>query len=386
MKRWIYSYRVVQGDPDDLQHTLLEKSAELLQSATGSDTDSPAGDGSFLLSLGADGRHRDIAKQIRVVVGVARRSEDRVVLPITWQAEPLRRLFPRFDGALEWSGLSSGHGLLTLAGSYEIPLGVLGGAIDATVLRDMAHSTADGLVNRLARELQRTATAPPAADPHSQMGSALRVDDVMTPAPILLDETLPMRTAAHILFHADMGGAPVVAADGSLVGVITERDLIAREADERFDRSAGASDEARRRRAVTVGEGCTSPALTTSAKSRLSAAVRTMLDHDVSCLVVVGEGRVVGMLTRRDALKAMIRDDATILTAVRRALDRHGAGDIDAEVQWGRVSLRGRKQLRSTVIRLSRAVANVDGVDAVDQDNLFWLEDDLLTHRSGIPA
>ena len=71
---------------------------------------------------------------------------------------------------------------------------------------------------------------------------------------------------------------------------------------------------------------------------------------------------------------------------MRHQLDGCGAGDIDARVEWGHVFLRGRKQLHSTVIRLSRMVASIDGVVDVDDDNLDWLDEDLLTHRSVTPA
>ena len=53
-----------------------------------------------------------------------------------------------------------------------------------------------------------------------------------------------------------------------------------------------------------------------------------MLDDHVRAVPVVDGGRgVVGIVTRRDLLRCIATDDATVLTAVRSRLALYGGGD-----------------------------------------------------------
>jgi CBS domain-containing protein len=379
MKRWIYTYEEITGDPARVEDTLVTRSAELLRLVAAVPTgQEPSGDGSFLLELESHLAVADLAKQIRITTGVARRDDHRVVVPVQWHAEPAQRMFPSFEGAFEWEPLASNLGQLTLTGSYSIPLGMIGGLVDATVLRGVAHRTARHLVRRLAQEVQRLQGDPYAvldgvgAAPASPAGP-LHVRDVMTTDPLVLDESMPLRTAALVLASAELGGAPVVAADGALVGVLTDTDLLYKEAEQRFGRV-----DPRRRNATTVGAACSRPAQVTAPDATLAAAAQVMLDHDVSRLVVVGGARIVGLLTRRGVLSALIRSDRELLVAVRAELDAAGADDIEAAVEWGAVQLTGTTRLRSTALSLRRRVERIDGVVSVGAEALQWDTDDII--------
>ena len=378
MKRWIYTYEELPGDPTRIEDTLLSRSGDLLRMVAAVSDPDPAGDGSFLMELESHLAAADLAKQIRVTTGVARRDGHRVVLPLQWHAEPAQRLFPSFEGGIEWEPLSGDLGQLTLNGSYTIPLGVVGGVVDATVLRGVAHRTSKQLLGRMAQEIRRLQIDVDATFDTANAGSAvgpgrLRVRDVMTEDPLVLDESMPLRTGALVLFSAQIGGAPVIAADGALVGVLTDTDLLYKEAEQRF----GTIDP-RRRNATTVGQACSKPAQVTAPDATLSAAAQVMLDHDVSRLVVVGGARIVGMLSRRDVLAALIRSDRELLVAVRAELDAAGGEDIEASVEWGAAHLGGRTRLRSTALSLRRRVERIDGIVSVNAEELQWDTDDII--------
>lgn len=153
MQHFIYSYREVKGVPATLERTLLDRTTELLRTATVASEGAPDRDGSFLVELEGDVAGLRLAKRVRLSVGEAQRDRNRVKLPISWHADPGRQIFPRFTGALEWEPLDADLGQLTLSGTYDTPLGLLGGAADATVLRDIAHGTADWLLTAVAHEL-----------------------------------------------------------------------------------------------------------------------------------------------------------------------------------------------------------------------------------------
>lgn len=103
---------------------------------------------------------------ISVAVGTVRRDVvvtlddatvegDRVVLPLAWRAAEHSGLFPIFLGTLEAEPSVAGARLV-LAGTYSIPLGVVGRFGDGLVGRRLAH---DAVRNVLIDVAQRITTA-----------------------------------------------------------------------------------------------------------------------------------------------------------------------------------------------------------------------------------
>jgi hypothetical protein len=60
------------------------------------------------------------------------------------------KLFPKFSGTLDVSGLGDSASELRIRGEYEVPLGGLGAAVDSTLLNGSAQRALDGLLNLLA--------------------------------------------------------------------------------------------------------------------------------------------------------------------------------------------------------------------------------------------
>jgi CBS domain-containing protein len=377
MTRWVYATEMIEASVEATERVLCTHLRELLQQAADSEPDGPAGDGSFAMTLPASALGASLHKRIRATTGVLRRAGSRIVIPLEWHADPATALFPSFDGAIELEPLDARRTQLTMTGSYRPPLGPVGHVTDAVVLRDVAQRT----VEQLASGLRHAVGTALREGEHPPIGPrydlALTVADVMTPRPVVLDSGLSVRTAALILFHADVSGAPVIAEDGSLLGVLSEEDLLAKEATERYGLGRAAAEEHRRRSADTVGEACSRPARTTSPDAPLSAAVRTMLDHKVSRLIVVDGAEVAGILTRHDVLAALLRDDASIRSAIETRFAEFDADTVQVSVTWGTVRLDGRVLLRSTAAVLPAVAREVDGVMGVE-DRLDWVEDDVL--------
>ncbi|HUH08168.1 MAG TPA: CBS domain-containing protein [Egibacteraceae bacterium] len=379
MRRGVYAYEYVSGDSKQIEQALLDDLRSYL--GPSEDDDRPAVDGSFVTDVSAVLAGVEVTKRVRVRTGAARRRDQRLLIPIQWRAEPAAHAFPDFTGDIEVEpmGPMGRHmSQLALVGSYGPPLGLIGAAADATVLFDIAQRTAEAFVARLARALAEKAPSAKAAARTPRTARPLQVRDVMTADPIVLAPDMPVKTAALLLFHSGISGAPVVDDDGTLVGVLSERDLLAKEAVERFGLGRRAAAEQRRRTATTVDDACTKPALVTVPEARLSDAARELLDRDVSRLVVLDEGRVAGIVTRHDVLAALARDDAEIRVAAQEVLRERDEGDVRVEVQWGTVSLSGSSRLRSACLGLIEAVRQVDGVIEVDGTDLSWNEDDVV--------
>lgn len=381
MKRWMHATSYVHGGPAATRDRLLDHHVQLLARATGSPTPTRAADGTFELRLRAPLAARELSKQVRVTVGVAARSGERVILPLGWAATPVRHAFPRFDGALELEPVSSSASLLALTGAYEPPLGAVGVAIDSTVLRDCAEQTAQHLVTQLSRVLSAddddqppSPTPPPAADRGST--PRMRVRDVMTTDVRMITAAANLRAAAAVLFAAGISGMPVVGDDGALIGVITTADLLSRQAPPAMGFGAQVADRRRRQDALTAVDACSSPAIVVTPDATVRDAARRMLDHDVARLVVIDRGAVVGIVSRHDVLAALLRADDLIAAAIDKVLRDHDETAVAAAVSDGVVTLTGAVGLRSVAAALPRIVSGLDGVVSV-ATNLRWDTDDV---------
>lgn len=383
MKRWLYARRPVVGDPSVLAGRLRSDVRGLLRQATGTTEDTVAVDGSFLVQLRGDMTGLGVAKTVRVTTGVATeidQFERRLELPLRWHADPLRHAFPTFEGALELIPLSSAAADLALVGAYTAPLGPLGAALDAIALHGVAERTGERLVNGLALALSRPALeAEGGVEPDDIVtpGAALRVGDLMTPDPLVLDAKLRIRTAALLLHHYGVHGAPVVDDHDGLIGVLSEADLLEKEAARRHGFGRAVDESWRRSEARTVGDACTRPARTTVPDATVHDAARAMLDARVGRLVVVDQSRVAGVLSRSDIVRALLRSDAELQAAVDAVLSRFDEPHVEATVDWGVVTLGGTVSRCSRVGAIVARVEEIDGVAGVDQD-LGWDVDDIV--------
>lgn len=381
MRRMLYESRMVSRPAADIEQALRERAPELLAAAAGSALwrDDSDVDGSFGIDLPAHWAGIDFAKRVQVNVGVARHIAGRLVLPVNWSGEPGKHLFPVFEGTLEVGPMFRDLSELTLAGSYRVPLGPIGAALDAAVLHAAARDTAARLVEGLTSVLTKgdlpEATAPPQDTPDAP----LRVRHVMTPDPLVITPATSLRAAARAMLASGVSAVPVVAEDGALLGMLSEHDLLAKEARRRFGFGKEIDREYDIRDATTAGEACTRPARVTTPETFLADVAREMLDEDINRLVVIDEGAIVGIVSRRDVLEALVRDPHEVEIAVQTALAQLGAEGAQASVgDDGVVVVAGTVRLRSVAAQIADVVAGVEGVMAVDTDGLRYLEDDVL--------
>jgi CBS domain-containing protein/transcriptional regulator with XRE-family HTH domain len=216
-----------------------------------------------------------------------------------------------------------------------------------------------------------------------------KVGSVMTSDVIRAEYATPFKEVARLLADGRISGLPVVDDDEKVIGVISETDLVTRQAealdtDEPKRRFAPAeSTSAGRRRAAksrafTAGQLMTEPPVTVHADETIAQAARIMAQRHVERLPVLDEeNRLVGIVTRRDLLRVFLRPDAEIRDEVIgevlvRAL-RLAPWTIDVSVAEGVVTLAGRLERKSETELAVSLTKQIDGVVAVI---------DQLTHRS----
>jgi hypothetical protein len=90
------------------------------------------------------------AKKVRLEIGLAEIRRSGVVYPIQWTAVGAKGLFPRLTADLILSHVGEEKTKLSLQGTYEPPLGMVGRAVDRTLLRNVAESTVQDWVDRVA--------------------------------------------------------------------------------------------------------------------------------------------------------------------------------------------------------------------------------------------
>jgi CBS domain-containing protein len=250
----------------------------------------------------------------------------------------------------------------------------------------------DTVEDHLHEQAQRPAHASPGkahaheADQHENRlrrpgGWARRVGDVMTSSVVTVDRLTPYKEIARLLAEHRISGLPVLKMGRQVVGVVTEADLLAAEvATARRLRSLTSRSLLPRRQqhpALTAAELMTAPAITIGSAATVPAAARLMDDRHVRRLPVVDDdGKLVGVVSRRDLLSVFLRSDEEITADVRRVLDDFllaEPDDTDVTVRNGIVTLTGtpvlaqgrHADLLPVAIRL---MWDVDGVvDIIDK-------------------
>ena len=180
---------------------------------------------------------------------------------------------------------------------------------------------------------------------------ARRVSDVMTTSVVTVDRITPYQEIDRLLTERRISGLPVLKMGREVAGVVTEADLLAAE-DETNRRARMASSVGgrwlHRKRphvGLTAGTLMTAPAITIGPDATIPAAARLMNTHHIRRLPVVdGQGKLVGIVSRRDLLSVFLRPDADIIHDVRQVLNEipvTDPKDVDVTVRHGVVTLSG---------------------------------------------
>lgn len=115
----------------------------------------------------------------------------------------------------------------------------------------------------------------------------MKIRDVMTPNPRTVSPNDTVRAAAQVMQEEDTGAVPVVA-EGQVLAVVTDRDIVVRVVAEGGSFSSPVGDIA------TKSVICVTPEMSTSEASDL------MSEHQIRRLPVVENDRLVGIVSLGD--------------------------------------------------------------------------------------
>lgn len=191
------------------------------------------------------------------------------------------------------------------------------------------------------------------------------VRDVMTRDPATVTGDCGIKQAVTILADRGISSLPVVDDEGRICGVVSEADLI-REAFPPDPRShVLPPHDLTRTRPVWVEQVMTPHALTVHETTDVADAVEVMTSTAVKSLPVLDDdGRLVGVLSRSDVVRALARSDAMIAADIDAVLTALGHEDWLVEVHDGVVEVSGPGDLaqHSLAHVVARAVPGVGEV------------------------
>jgi len=219
------------------------------------------------------------------------------------------------------------------------------------------------------------------------------VKNIMTTPVIGVDPNASIADAARLMLGHKISGLPVMTPTGDLVGMVSEGDFLRRSELGTDPHLAGLLRflESSARQADTyvhthgrkVSEVMTTGARTVSPTTALEDAVEIMLKHHVKRLPVIEGGKVVGIVSRSDLMRALLEaipsakldgDDDRIRKAVEAELAiQSWAGGIRVAVRGGAVTLGGtifEDRARAAAVV---AAENVAGVKSV-VDEMMWID------------
>lgn len=230
----------------------------------------------------------------------------------------------------------------------------------------------------------------------------MKASDVMQRELITTTAETAIEDAVRLMVANRISGLPVVDSTGALLGILSEGDLLRRSelgTEAKVPAWIGwltgqgrAAGEYVREHARKVGDIMTVPAISVTAQTGLAEVVALMESRRIKRVPVVQDGRLVGMLTRGDLMRALesllpkvdtrpVADARLRLRLLDSLREQRWAprSSVDVKVVDGVVELLGVVTDQRTRQAMQVLAENTPGVRAVT-NRLIWIEP-----MSGLP-
>lgn len=148
----------------------------------------------------------------------------------------------------------------------------------------------------------------------------LYAKDIMSPSVITVREEQSLRELAELFLERRISGAPVVDAEGRLIGIVTENDLVFTNKKLQLPRSIAILDafffldnpekmtrEMQKIAGTRVGDICSSNPITVGPESSVEEVATIMAERRVHTLPVMAEGKLVGVIGKTDIIRSMLQ-------------------------------------------------------------------------------
>lgn len=209
------------------------------------------------------------------------------------------------------------------------------------------------------------------------------VGEVMTCQVMAAREEADFKEIVAVMRHGHVSALPVLDLENRVIGVVSEADLLAKEA------AAGGQHavlhrphraEARKASAVLARDLMTRPAITIHPDATVVEAAHIMRERRVKRLVVTDEtGHLLGIISRIDVLSVFDRDDDDIRNEIVDDIIIGGCAlnpdDFEVMVRSGIVTITGQAENKAVADQLLEAIRHVEAVVDV-RSRLSYRPDD----------
>ncbi|GMQ76605.1 MAG: CBS domain-containing protein [Gammaproteobacteria bacterium] len=225
----------------------------------------------------------------------------------------------------------------------------------------------------------------------------MKVHDIMSTKVVTVSPSTSVREIAALMVEKHVSGLPVLNDNGTLVGMVSEGDLLRRPeiGTEKHRRRwvsffIGIDEQAReftKSHARRAGDVMTEQVIHVSEETPLGDAVGLMERHNIKRLPVLSDGKLVGIVSRVDLLRALAarqaepmpplaETDATIRAAMNDVLKNEEwalSAMVNVIVSEGVVHLWGVIDSDDQRHALRVAAENIPGVTGVEDHLSFSL-------------
>lgn len=215
----------------------------------------------------------------------------------------------------------------------------------------------------------------------------MKVEEIMTKDVITVSPKTPIHEAAALMIDHGVSGLPVVDDAGSVVGIVSEGDLILREKPRErapwwrlfFGDAERLAREYQKAHGMTVGEVMTRSLIAVSPDFPIESAALILDQHRIRRVPVVADGQLLGILSRGDLIKALAKaparaggqpSDERLVREMRARLAEEpwvSNRGIVAQAKDGVLSLWGlvlTETEKSAVETMARTIEGCKGIDS----------------------
>ena len=209
------------------------------------------------------------------------------------------------------------------------------------------------------------------------------VKDVMSTHVIAASKSAPYKQLAAMLRDQRVSAFPVIDDNDKVVGVVSETDLLTKEALEgsvpRTLQGLTPQRVLSQVNGVIAADLMSKPAVTIGPDETVTSAARLMYNRRVKRLPVVnGDGKLIGIVTRSDVLSVYNRPDPQIQGEITKDLIRGtfrcDPAKFTVTVKDGIVTIEGTPETTQVGLDIIDAVRHMEGVVAV-RDRLTYPAD-----------
>lgn len=222
------------------------------------------------------------------------------------------------------------------------------------------------------------------------MPSKMTARDLMTPDVVTVPPETPVVAMAKLMADRGISAVPVLAADGALLGLVTEADLIRRLADEdvahrpswfsaMFSSPGSQADRYARTHGAVARDVMTADVVAVGLDETAAHIAALMEEKKIRRVLVVEGGKLRGIVSRADLLRALVTpmeageamSDDRIRRAVLAAMKREPWANsfyLLADVQDGVVTFHGFMRDAGVARGLRVLAEGVPGVKGVKDE------------------